>query len=1233
VEFRILGPLEVVNHGQPLPLGRGRQRALLALLLLHANRTISSDLLIDALWGEKPPPTAIAVLQNYVAKLRRTLGPDALVTRAGGYLLRVDPEDVDAARFERLVGDRRFHDALALWRGPALADFAYEQFAHAETSRLEELRLNALEERIDADLASGRHGEVVAELEALVREHPLRERFRAQLMLALYRSGRQADALEACRDARRALVEELGIEPTAALKHLETAILRQDSSLDAPSGRPLPTGTVTLLFTDIEGSTRLLQAVGDGYRELLEEHAAQLRHAFATHRGHEIDMQGDAFLVAFSEAKEAVRAAIDAQRALAAHSWPQGTDMRVRIGIHTGVPIVADRRYVGLDVHRGARICEAGHGGQILLAQTTADLVSDGFALRDLGEHRLKDLIEPVRLFQVLAEGLPREFPALRTLENRPTNLPAQPTPLVGRERELGELSVLLRHDDVRLVTLTGPGGSGKTRLALQLAAQLLERFSSGVFFVALAPISEPELVVPTIAQTLGLRELPGQTLPETLMEYLRERDLLLLLDNFEQVLDAAAAAAELLTGALKLKLLVTSRAPLHVAGEREYPVQPLRQDEAVALFVERAQEVQEDFALTDDNGVTVEEICERVDRLPLAIELAAARVRVLSPQALLARLDQRLKLLTGGPRDVPARQQTLRATIAWSHDLLSEEQRALFARLSVFAGGCTLEAAETVCGADLDELTVLVERSLVRADRSSEHPRFTMLETIREYAAERLEETGQAGELRRRHTEYFLSIAERAQTELAGPEQATWFERLEMEHDNLRAALDWSLDTGERDTGLRVATAIGRFWEVRGHLSDGRRWLERLLRLAADAPPHLRAKALRIAGRLAERQQDEAARALLSESLDAAREAGDERGVAESLRYIGEERFWRGNFPEARWCFDESLEISRRTGDLWGTADSLLYLAFAGLVEWEFERAQSLFEQALDLGRKLGDKRVVGRSVAALGSIRYCRGEYAAARPLAEEGLSLARDLGHKEDIAGLLGFLASLALELGDDAAARSLMEEAAATASEIGARWLDATRCRFLGIVARNEGEYPAAQALFEQALASDRALGERARTSIPTTVTVLGDLARRQGNHERAAALLAEGAVRWKDVRNKLGMAECLEASASLAGVEGDTERAAQLFGAAQALREEIGMPIRPSDRAEYERSVALVRDLLDEAAFAAPWAEGRSMTVDDALALAVRRPVSASTARRSDPRRSASSPAGERERAK
>jgi len=623
-----------------------------------------------------------------------------------------------------------------------------------------------------------------------------------------------------------------------------------ESGQSKSSPRSLPTGTVTMLFTDIEGATRLLQQLGDRSASVLAECRHLLRATFQEWNGHEVNTQDDAFFVAFARATDAVLAVVEAQRALAAHLWPEGVAVRVRMGLHTGEPSLTPEGYVGLDVQRAARIMSAAHGGQVLLSQTTANLVEqdlpDDVSLRDLGEHRLKDLARPRHLFQLVISDLPADFPPLSTLDIFPNNLPVQFTPFIGREQELSTIQQLLLQEGVRLATLTGPGGTGKTRLGVQVAAELIDSFADGVFFVNLAPVNDTALVVPTIAETLGMREAGGQPLLKRLAEELQQKQILLLLDNFEQVVSAAVQVVDLLSTCPDLKVLVTSREVLHVQAEHEFPVPPLplpdpkslpdlatlSHNAAVALFIQRAQAVKPDFQVTNANARAIAEICVRLDGLPLAIELAAARMKLLPPQALLARLGQSLQVLTGAARDLPARQQTLRNTIAWSYHLLDAAEQRLFCRLSVFVGGCTLEAAEAICAAPgdgneagqvLEIVASLIDKSLLQQiAQEGEEPRFAMLETIREYGLERLEASSKAEVTQRSHAEYFLTLAERAEPEVRSAQQITWIARLEHEHDNLREALRWFIALwhslpGRRRFSSRASTRRLAHWQRRG--------------------------------------------------------------------------------------------------------------------------------------------------------------------------------------------------------------------------------------------------------------------------------------------------------------------------------------------------------------------------------------------------------------------------------
>jgi predicted ATPase len=751
--------------------------------------------------------------------------------------------------------------------------------------------------------------------------------------------------------------------------------------------RELPTGTVTFLFSDIEGSTRLLNELGsEQYSEALAEHRRRMRAAFAAHGGVEVDTQGDAFFVAFPEARAALAAADEAQRELA-----QGP-VRVRMGIHTGKPLATPEGYVGMDVHRGARVMSAGHGGQVLVSEETYTQVDGDTGLTDLGLHRLKDLTEPQRLWQ-LGE---REFPPLKTLYQ--TNLPVQPTPLVGRESELAEVLGLIQ--DSRLVTFTGPGGSGKTRLALQAAAELVDEFKDGVWWVSLAALRDPELVEPAIAQVVGAKD--------GLAEHLRGRQTLLLLDNFEQLLEAAPRLSALLAEAPELRLLATSRERLALSAEQEYAVPTMVPVEAVALFTARARQLEPDFEPND----AVEEICRRLDGLPLAVELAAARIKVLTPEQILERLGRSLELLTAGARDAPARHQTLQATIEWSYELLDEEEKQLFARLGVFGGSFDLEAAEAVCDSDLDTLAALVDKSLLRR---AEGGRFFLLETIREYALERLDERRETEVVQRRHASYFLAFVEALESLFLGPEEQLALDRLTAEHENLRAALRFSIDSGNADTALRLATGgVQRYWRIRGDLAEGRRWLEEALG-EGGVDALLRAKGLRAVANIAGVQGDsEVVIDAAGEALSSFRERGDVPNTIDCLNALGAATMRNGDLPTARRYFEEVEQLALASHDAFRLEAAVGNLGNIALYEGDYERAQLLFQRSLELARELNLQEAIAHALLNSGLAALQLADYGRAEALFREALEVAADIDSLATVVyGCEGLGAALALE----------------------------------------------------------------------------------------------------------------------------------------------------------------------------------------------------------------------------
>jgi predicted ATPase/class 3 adenylate cyclase len=825
-----------------------------------------------------------------------------------------------------------------------------------------------------------------------------------------------------------------------------------------------PTGTVTLLFTDIEGSTRLLERLGrERYAEALELHRHLLREAFKRHDGYEVDEEGDASFVAFATASDAVEAAAEAQRALESATWPEDGAIRVRMGIHTGEPLAVPPKYVGLDVHRAARIMAAAHGSQVLISQATRDLVETD--LSDLGEHRLKDLSQRQRIYQLLIEDVPSEFPPPRTLENRPTNLPVLPTPLVGRERELAELGRLLE-GQARLVTLTGPGGTGKSRLALQTSAEAVDTFADGVFFVGLAPIIDSELVLPAIAQTLAVREQPSQSIEQTLSQFLSERTLLLLLDNFEQVIDTAPTVAALLTEAPNLRLLVTSREPLRVPGEQEYPLEPLPVPEAtdrldierlaefdaVALFIERALAVRPDFAITNDNAPAVAEICAGLDGLPLAIELAAARMRLLSPQALLARLDERLKVLTGGVRGAPERQQTLRATIDWSYRLLSEPEQRLFVRLGVFVGGCRIEQVEAVADPDatlgvdlLDGLQGLLEKSLLRRrdDRDGE-PRFWMLETIREFALDSV--AGELPEISRAHALAFVALAESCKSREDGPEEAAAWALLEAERPNIHAAFNWAIEQGETDVLVRLWIALGLFWLEHGHLREARDYAQTVLDVVPveKLDPAVQVDVLGWAfGAFAWVGEPHRAEELARKRMEAAERTGNAKILARAADSLAASLGMNGKPEEALRVQLDAVAHARRSADAHQLAKVLNNLA-----EWyqdigNYEACRDTRAESLAIHRQLGLPRYTASGEQNLAHALLLLDEFDQARPLFSTSLPVLHELGDAAAAGWALHGFALMALRCGQIERATRLCAARKALHAQIGFVPRDAIR----------------------------------------------------------------------------------------------------------------------------------------------------------------------------------------------
>lgn len=824
--------------------------------------------------------------------------------------------------------------------------------------------------------------------------------------------------------------------------------------------RDLPTGTVTFLFSDIEGSTRLLRELGDGYAAVLKEHHEIVRRAITQAGGVERGTEGDSFFVAFRMAPDAVSAAVAIQRGLAEHPWPSGRLLRVRIGIHTGVGVVSGTDYIGMDVHRAARIAAAAHGGQVVLSAATQELVSQalpqGTRLRDLGEHVLKDIIQPEHLYDIVIDGLTADFPPLRTLVARPTNLPLQLTPFIGRDAQLDETKRLMA--TTRLLTFTGAGGTGKTRLALQLAAETLPDYADGAFFVDLSPITDPALVPAVIAQALGVPEDPGVPILETLKRYLREKELLLVVDNFEQVTGAGRVVEELLAASARTKVLITSRVVLSLKGEQEYEVPPmdvpdlqriptletLKQSAAIRLFVDRATAVEPHFRLTTENAPAVAAIANRLDGLPLAIELAASRARVLAPQQILSRLQESPLLLSSRSPTVPERQRTLRGAIAWSYDLLTEPERRLFPQVSIFRGGWTLEAAESIADHDhspvdvLDGLSSLLDKSLVRvAVPGQGESRFSMLETIREFGQDRLAASGELAAVKQRHGEYFLSRAIASESHLTGDDQSTWLDDWDREQDNLRAALRWAVDTGRWELAQEASGALWRFWQQRGHLAEGRRWLDEVLaEPGVTRPTPARAKALTGAGGIAWWQVDHsAARRYYGEALDIERRLGDPSRLAEALYNYSFVLGAAGELEEVTRNLQESVALFRTSGNQHGVARGLTMLVMGDAQAGNWDRAISKLQESVGIWRRLGDRLQLAFDLIWLAFACGRGRRWGDARSSALEALDIFRDSGNPTGIALAFRDLAFIANWEGHPQEALQLAGAAEALRKQLG------------------------------------------------------------------------------------------------------------------------------------------------------------------------------------------------------
>ena len=923
----------------------------------------------------------------------------------------------------------------------------------------------------------------------------------------------------------------------------------------------------------------------------LARHDAIMRQSIGANGGHVFKTVGDAFYAAFGEPAAAARAAVAAQRLLLHEHWAEMPPLRVRMALHTGEADARDGDYFGPPLNRVARLLAVAHGGQILLSGTVWALLRDnpphGATAYDLGEHRLRDIAQTEHIWQLHTPDLPSVFPPLPTFGNNPNNLPAQATSFVGRDTELVALRDLLARPDVRLVTLTGPGGTGKTRLSLKIGADSLSAFANGVYFVSLASVADPTRVVAAIAAAMGVKETNSTPIIENLKTFLRDKKLLLIVDNFEQVVVAAPVLSEILEAAPGVKMLVSSRIVLHIYGEHEFAVQPLALPDpadlppldqladypAITLFVERARAARPDFGLTADNARAVVEICVRLDGLPLAIELAAARSKIFSPQAMLERLSgartQSLQLLTGGARNLPARQQTLRGAIAWSYDLLDPNEKRLFARLGVFVGGCTADAADAVCNPDggitgdiLENMVGLAERSLVRQEflaGGDNEIRFTMLETIREFALERLRDDEELDATRLHHAAYYINLAETANTGLRGAEQEHWRHILRHEHPNLRVAIGAAIERGDATTALRLCGALWWFWHLRGHHREGQTWLTRALAMNGATDVRLRARAQTGLAFIVWVLTDYATLLPLAlESVELARQSGDGRVLAEALSILSNALMVQGNYIAARAQGEEAVRVARSLNDTWYLAWTTNNVGYVTRTHGTYEVARQYFSQALNLFRQVGDQYGLAEALYHMGIVAHSTSDVATARTLYDESIARYRELGTPWALSWALISAGELARAEGDDALAMAYYTESGAVFEAQGQK-------KGIAVVKHN-----------------------------------MGYVAQHQGDNRLASDLFRESLLACVELENRRGIAECLIGLAGVAARADMPVRAARLFGAGDHLFRVIDAGLEAADRREYTANIIYARSLIGADAWAVAYAAGVALPLDAAL---------------------------------
>lgn len=949
----------------------------------------------------------------------------------------------------------------------------------------------------------------------------------------------------------------------------------------------IPIGNVTFLYTDIEGSTMLAQQFPEHLHDAIQKHHIMLESILKSNNGYVIQVRGDAFCSAFSHSQNAIKAACEIQKQILKENWGK-TPIKVRIGLNIGNVKWNGKEYSPYMVlARTARIMSIAHGDQILISHDLyCSLRNENineFTFRDLGERRLKSIIKPEHLYQILADGLLSDFPPLNTLDARPNNLPVQLTSFIGRDEEIKEVKELLR--STHLLTLTGTGGAGKTRLALQIGADVIDDFANGVWFVELASILDPLLLPQAILNALRIKEEPKKTLEEILTGYLKDKEILIILDNCEHLIEACALLTEkLLTTSPKLKIIATSREGLKCAGEQthrilsletpnlkgEISIEQLTQYESVRLFIERALALNPKFKVNNKNAPALAGICTQLDGIPLAIELAAAHIKVLTVERIYERLNDRFSLLTGGKRTALPRQQTLKALIDWSYDLLSEQEKVLWGRLSVFIDGWTLEAAEKICSGNkvkkeeiLDLLSLLVEKSIIIFNEEQE--RFRILESLKQYGEEKLRELNEIDEILSKHLYYYTKFSELAEPKLKGNEAMIWLEKLEIEHCNLQFAIEYSLSGSDREKGARLGVALVKFWDIRGYYSTGRRLLESILIDKIGISMSMIGKAMNGAGTLATNQGDYVqAQQFHKDGYAMYCKLGDKHGIANSLNNLGILSYIQGNYEPARKFFDDSLEIKIRIGDKDGVAGSLNNLGLVMYCQKDYKQAQKFFKESLTFKQEIGDKDGVAASLNNLGLVTYSQKDYVQAQKFFQDSLALRQEMGDKRGISYSLNNLGKVSYSL----------------------------------------GVYYQAQKFYEQSLVLSRELGNK--RGIADSLSNLSSVRIEQGDYEHAWKFYQESLTLWRELGNKLGVLYSIVGLAEIAGVKNNHKNAVYLLGFVESAPKSILSVFESDELKRYQHTIKMLHEKLSDKEFNEYWEEGKNLSLDEAVELALKK---------------------------